>query len=200
MNPNHTSGRRARVVLSLISLTLSFGILGCRTVQVRSLVDPKADFRSYRTFNFAELSASTNYVQLSRQNRTRIQTAVVSEMEGRACRLADQPDLVLAIELATGIQAYDKSNPSVEGGSIGANLSKHYGLVYNENLGSQSVVSYTQGTLLFRAFDTRQNRCVWEGVASGVVHENRPDAEVQQRIQEAVKRVFATYPVKPVGK
>ncbi len=79
----------------------------------------------------------------------------------------------------------------------GANLSRHYGLKYDEGSGSQPVVNYTEGTLSFRALETKQNRCVWEGLAIGVLYQNRPGEQVQKRIQEAVEAVFAKFPIKP---
>jgi hypothetical protein len=185
------------VLLPLALLALCLGGVGCQTaqVQVRSQADPKADFSQFRTFNFAEHSSTTNSPQLTEQNWMRIRSAAVRELEKRGFQLADQPDLQFSIALGTSAKSYDKSSPSVESGSLGGNLSKHYGLVYNENLSSQPVVNYTEGTLSFRALDRRQDRLVWEGLAIGVLYQNRPDEQVQKRIQEAVEAVFAEFPV-----
>jgi hypothetical protein len=178
-------------------MVLSLLGVGCHTVEVRSGVEPHTDFSNFHTFNFAEPSTSTNHPHLTAQNRLRIQSAVVEEMAKRGCRQADHPDLLFSIDFATSVQTYDKSNPTVEGGSMGANLSAHYGLLYDDKLGSQPVVNYTEGTLSFGALDTKQNRLVWEGVAKGVLYQDRPDDLVQKRIREAVQSVFAKYPVKP---
>ena len=200
--PMHVSfgSRSKRRVLSPASLALVVVSLvgaGCHTVNVRSGVEPHADFSRYHTFNFAEPSNSPDHPHLTQTNRLRIQSAVVQELAKRACLQADQPDLFFYIDFATSVETYDKSNPTVQGGSIGANLSAHYGLLYDDKLGSQPVVNYTEGTLSFRAVDTKQNRLVWEGVAKGALYQDRPDDLVQKRIREAVQAVFAKYPVKP---
>ena len=183
--------------LSLALAVLCMIGLGCHTVDVRSGVEPNTDFSRYHTFNFAEPSTSPDHPHLTYTNRLRILSAVIQEMAKRACRQADHPDLLFSIDFATSVQTYDKSNPTVEGGSLGANLSAHYGLMYDDKLGSQPVVNYTEGTLSFRAVDTKQNRLVWEGVAKGVLYQDRPDPLVQKRIREAVQAVFAKYPIKP---
>ena len=195
--PHYRSGRPACLPLSLALAVLCMVGFGCQTVHVRSGVEPNTDFSSYHTFNFAEPSKSPDSPHLTETNRSRIESAVVEELEKRGCRHADHADLLFSIDFATSVQTYDKSNPTVEGGSMGANLSAHYGLMYDDKLGSQPVVNYTEGTLSFRAVDTKQNRLVWEGVAKGVLYQDRPDPLVQKRIREAVQAVFAKYPIKP---
>ena len=191
------SKRRVVSPVSLALMVVSLVGFGCQTVAVRSGVEPNTDFSRYHTFNFAEPSKTPDHPHLTQTNRLRIQSAVIQEMAKRGCRQADQPDLLFYIDFATSVETYDKSDPTVQSGSIGANLSTYYGLLYDDKLGSQPVVNYTEGTLSFRVVDTKQNRSVWEGVAKGVLYQDRPDDLVQKRIREAVQAVFAKYPVKP---
>ncbi len=179
----------------LVLLALSLTAVSCRTVQVRSMADPKADFSTFRTFNIAKPATSTNALRLSERNRAQIESAVRAELARRSLTVAEEPDLLFSIDWATSVKSYDKTNPDVESGSMGANLSKHYGLLYDESLGSQPLVQYREGSLSFRALDTKQNRLAWEGLAVGVLYENRPDEQVQKRIQEAVGAVFANFPI-----
>ena len=110
-----------------------------------------------------------------------------------------EPDLLLSIELKTSQSTYDRSNPEAESGSLGASLNKHYGLKYKNNNSAEGepVVTYTEGTLIFRAHDAKSNRVVWEGAAMGVLYQNRPDDEVERRIRDAVHAVFAKFPIQP---
>ena len=158
--------------------------------------DPQTDFSRFHTFNVAEAPVA-DHPQLMQTNFSRIQSAVTAEMIRRGFQLQPEPELLLSIRLTSSVKTYDKSNPSVEGGSLGANLSKHYGLVYNKDLGAQPEVDYTEGTLSLKAFDTKENCYVWEGAAVGVLHQNRPDEQVKKRIEEAVRAVFAQFPIKP---
>ena len=188
----HTALRdtaRGAVLLSWLLWTA-----GCRTVDVSSRLDATADFGRFQTFNFAETAPPNSSPQISLENWKQIQSAVADEMTRRSYQVSSSPDLQIVIRLGTAAKSYNKSNPSVESGSIGANLGRHYGLVYDPNLGTEPEVSYTEGTLLFQALDTQQQRPVWEGTAVGVLHGNRTPAQVQERIREAVGRVFAKFP------
>jgi len=190
------NSRRLGALLLPALLALSLVVSGCKTLDVRSTTDDKADFSKFHTYNYAEPSPARHPL-LSEQNRQRVQAAVNAEMEKRSLRLADQPELVFSISLETSEATYNRADPAVQSGSLGANLSKHYGLRYDKDSGAQPVVSYTEGTLLFRALDRGSNRAVWEGAALGVLYQDRPDDQVQQRIQEAVKAVFKKFPIKP---
>src|SRR3974390_2992420 len=145
--PMNTSKRQVLFPVALVALCLIAN--GCHTVNVQSATDKETDFSQFHTFNFAEPSTSTNQPHLTEQNRQRIQSAVVEEMEKTSWRLADKPNILFSIDLETSIKTYNKANPTVESGSLGANLSQHYGLKYNSDSGRQPVVNYTKGTLSF---------------------------------------------------
>src|SRR5262252_1451146 len=145
------NAKRPRKFLFLTAvLALCFFAAGCHTLDVESTTDKETDFSRFHTFNFAEPSISTNQPHLTEQNRQRLQSAVVEEMAKRSWRLADKPDILFSIDLETSIKTYNKANPTVESGSLGANLSQHYGLKYNSGT-SQPVVNYAEGTLSFEA-------------------------------------------------
>jgi hypothetical protein len=190
------SGRGQFGVL-LACAMLSIVEFGCSTVQVQTTTDPQTDFSKFNTFNFAEGSQSPGQLHLTQQNRLRIQDAVAAEMARRACRLVSEPELLFYFDLGTAVEAYNRSNPTVESGSMRANLGREYGLQYDKNLGDHAQVNYIEGTLSFRVFDAKQNRLIWQGQAVGVLYQNRPDQEVQDRIQRVVKGVFAKFPIRP---
>ena len=192
----NTIERQPRVLFLASLLAMCLFANGCHTLDVESTTDKETDFSRFHTFNFEKPSTSTNQPHLTEQNRQRIQSAVVEEMTKRSWRLADKPDILFSIDLGTSVKTYNRANPTVESGSLGANLSQHYGLKYNSD-SSQPVVNYTEGTLSFQAYATNPNRLVWEGQALGTLYQNRPDEQVQKRIREAVKAVFERFPVKP---
>jgi hypothetical protein len=187
--------RQAGFLFALV--TVSMVELGCQTVEVRSTADTNTDFSRFETFNFAAPSAAAGRPHLTEQNRQRIQAAVIEEMARRGCRLDGQAQLLFSIGLGTSIETYNRGDPTVQGGSMAANLSREYGLEYDRALGDQEMVHYTEGTLSFRAVETKRNRLVWEGQALGVLYGNLPDEEVQKRIHEAVRAVFTKFPIKP---
>jgi hypothetical protein len=186
------------MLAAALAMLVASSEVGCRTVEVRSTADTQTDFSHFETFNFAAPTAEEGgRPQLTEQNRQRIEAAVVEEMAKRGCRLTEQPELLFSIDLGTSAESYNRADPTVDAGSMGANLSRHFGLRNDSDMGSQAVVGYTEGTLSFRAVETQRNRLVWEGQASGVRYGNRPDDEVQKRIHEAVRAVFAKFPIRP---
>jgi hypothetical protein len=187
------------VPLGVCLLALLFAATGCHTAQVTAMAKPGADLSRYQTFNFAAVS-SNNPPVLTEQYRRSMESAIIDEMTKRSYVLGKEPDLLFAIELATSVGQYNKSTPTVESGSLGSNMSRHYGLMYDQSLGSQAVVDYTQGALLVRALDTKQNQVVWEGEAVGVLYNNRPTEQVEARIREVMKQLFAKFPEKGATK
>src|SRR3974390_879143 len=124
------SGRRQYGFL-LACAMLSVFDLGCSTVQVQTTTDPHTDFSKFNTFNFAEPPQSPGQSHLTQQNRLRIQDAVAAEMARRACRLADQPQLLISFDLGTSVESYNRANPTVESGSMRDNLGRQYALQYD---------------------------------------------------------------------
>jgi len=125
--------------------------------------DPNADFASYRTYGWAAAPGANSAdapLQLLDQN---IRAAVAAEMERRGYS-EDQasPDLRIAYETASAEKL--ESNPvrvgigvGGWGGNVGGSL----------NVGSPSVRSYQEGTLVIHAIDADRNAEVWQGRVSG---------------------------------
>jgi hypothetical protein len=88
----------------------------------------------------------------------------------------------------------DKSNPSLDTGSLASDLRTYYGLLYDKSWGSQSVVIYPEGTLVLQAVAVKKRHQVWEAVAIGVVRRAPTDKQVQERIHEAVAGMFKGFP------
>jgi hypothetical protein len=57
------------------------------------------------------------------------------------------------------------------------------------------VRSYTEGTLNIDVIDAERKQMIWEGVAMGRVTEKTLD-DVKPAIDEAVRLIFANYPIK----
>jgi len=48
--------------------------------------------------------------------------------------------------------------------------------------------------LAVRAVDVKQNRKVWEGIATGLLDRNLPEKQLEARIHEAVSGMFRDFP------
>jgi hypothetical protein len=180
--------------VGLFFLVLSQLLLGCGSLDVQSRKAADADLSKYRTFSFAQAMPASDARFLTPTNETRVKAAIRSELENRGLHFAEPADLQFCVYLKTQAKQLDKQNPSVASGSASSNLGTYYGLLYDNSWGTQNVLNYHEGTLVVQAVDVRQNRKVWEGVATGVVHRNNPDDRVIARIREAVTGMFKNFP------
>jgi len=180
------------VLVSLAVLIAS--LVGCGTVEVRSAIDSRADFSRYHTYNFTDSAQRSDLRYFTITNEVRIKAAIAREMKALSFQLADPPDLEICLYLQTVERTYDKSNPAAGTGSVVSDLKRHYEFRYDEHWRSQSAVQYTEGNLVVRAVDTLRGRVVWESIATGVLHENRSEAQIEERIHEAIKAMFKKFP------
>jgi hypothetical protein len=168
--------------------------LGCSTIATSSSKATGVDLAQYRTFEFAEAQYPSDLRFFTPTNQARVQAAIRTQLEQRGLRLAHPADLQLCMYLKTQTKSYDKAHPSVQPASLGANLGTYYGLTYNNDWGTQNIVAYPEGTLVVQAVDVKQNRKVWEGIATSMLHRNLPEKQREARIREAVAGMFKGFP------
>ena len=58
-------------------------------------------------------------------------------------------------------------------------------------------VPYKEGTLTILVIDRKTNSLVWKGWAVGTVTDEQP---YQRQLENSIKRIFKTFPVKPYKK
>ena len=111
----------------------------------------------YRTFDFAEAKQPSNAEFLNPTNEARVKAAVRTELAKRGLRQAAPADLQFCVYLKTTTNTDHRTRPSLGSGSVGSDLRKYYGLLYDNSWGTQSVVTYPEGTLVVQAVDVKQN-------------------------------------------
>lgn len=169
-------------------------LLGCVTIETSSRKAPSADLAQYHTFDFAPTSQPSDTRFLTPTNEARVKAAIRSELAQRGLRQDQPADLQFRLFLETRTRNYDRANPSSGSGSMGSDLRKYYGLLYDASWGTQSTITYPEGTLVVQAVDLKQNRKVWEGVATSALHQGLPPEKLEQRIHEAVAGMFKHFP------
>ena len=183
---------------SALRLLLLLGVLsqlvGCGTVETRSNKAAGVNLLQYHTFDFAEAKQASDLRFFTPTNEARVKEAIRGELEKRGLRRAEPPDLKVCVYLQTKTKTFDETNPSLETGSLGSDLMTYYGLLYDNDWGTQHVVAYQVGTLVVHAVDVKQNRKVWEGIATGVLYRNPPQKQIEARIHEAVSGMFKDFP------
>lgn len=161
---NMVSQRLLRKSVAIIGLALAGASLtsGCASTasQPTSMLDAHADFSAYKTFGWAP-DTSGQPLSLLDQN---IRAAITNEMKRKGYEEAaagTNPDLVVSYEAARAEKV--KNNPfriGVGAGSYGGNMGG------GVSVGSPSVKSVSEGTLVIHAVDPVRKAEVWQGRAS----------------------------------
>lgn len=159
---------------------------GCASAppQPESMRDPNADFSSYRTYGWAPapgVNAADAPLLLLDGN---IRAAIAAEMKRRGYA-EDQasPDLRIAYDTASAEKV--RSNPVRVGIGVGSWGGSFGGSV---NVGSPSVSSYQEGTLVIHAIDAGRNTEVWQGRVSGrVAKDSLEPAAVSTAVSTAMR-------------
>ena len=185
---------RSTLQFLLLLGALSQVVVGCGTLATRSHKAAGVNLLQYHTFDFAEARQASDLRFFTPTNEARVKAAIRGELEKRGLRLAEPADLKICLYLKTKTKTLDKENPSVETGSLASDLMTYYGLLYENDWGTQDIVTYQVGTLVVHAVDVKQNRKVWEGIATGVLDRNPPEKQIEARIHEAVLGMFRDFP------
>jgi len=183
----HRTGGRVLVVLSLALL-----VAGCATPPPEpvSMRDPAVNFAAFKTYGWSPAAATSDQpLRLLDQN---IRAAISAELQRRGyVESAEQPNLRIAYETASAQKV--KSNPVRIGVGIGSWGGNAGGSV---SMGSPSVQSYQEGSLVIHAVDAARNTEVWQGSVAGQMNKGSVEPAA---INQAVARAMKDFPVRPAG-
>jgi Domain of unknown function (DUF4136) len=160
--------------------------------EIRSNLDPTADFSKYRTFAFYDEATGRKAAYESFGNQY-IKTAIAREMQARGLQQAgDAPDLLVNIHVETKDKVRVSETPSAGYGYYG-----YRGGMYGWGAGvSTTVDNYTEGTLNIDVIDRAASKLLWEGIAIGRINSKARD-NPQPAIDAVVKQVFERFPTQP---
>lgn len=176
---------------SAIGLLLAFLLAGCSTVSVNYDYDQNVAFANYRTYGW--LGSGTGTGGNPATNRlssdlldSRVHNAVDAEMGLHNITASDNPDLLVTYYLGT--------EDKVQVTDWGYRYSDYY---WGHGGRQIDVTQYTEGTLVIDLVDAATKTLVWRGSATGVVDgRQRTPAELQERVNNVVAKIFANYPPK----
>jgi hypothetical protein len=180
--------------LFLLVAGLSQLIVGCHTVVTRSTKAAGVNLLQYHTFHFAEAKQPSDLRFFTPTNEALVKAAIRTELEKRGLRMAESADVEVCVYLKTNSRTFDDRNPSFEMGSLGLDLTSYYGLLYESDWGTHDVIAYQVGTLVVHAVDVKENRKVWEGVATGVLYRKSSEKQIETRVHESVSGMFKDFP------
>lgn len=156
-----------------------------------SMRDPTADFASYRTFGWSPAPAAEGQDEPLRLLDRNLRAAIADELRRKGyVESAESPDLRLAYETAS--QQKVENRPVRIGVGVGGWGGNVGGSV---NVGSPSVRSYQEGTLVIHAIDSSRNAEVWQGrISSRMSKQGGLEAAA---VAEAVRAALRDFPARP---
>ena len=177
------SAARARRSMALVAL-LALG--GCTSAppQPESMLDRSVDFNSFQTFGWAPSPGVNGADQPLMMLDQNIRGAIAAEMRRRGySESAENPDLRLAYETTRAEKV--ESNPVRVGIGVGSWGGSVGGSV---NVGSPSVRSDREGTLVIHAIDAARSAEVWQGrIATRLTQGSTEAAAVTTAVQAAMR-------------
>ncbi len=164
-------------------------------IQVRSDIDPSADFSNYSTWNFFdELGIEGGYN--SPVYGEHFRAAISREMTRRGYRKADDPDLRINVTIRTDdkVSMRTHSTPYMSGNYYRRPGSPYYGSSMGVGVGVGSrPTRTTEASVFIDLVDTGRHRMTWQGVA--VIDANDKVAkQLRDAIYTAVEKIFTQYP------
>lgn len=157
---------------------------------VRSNVNPGADFSQYRTFAFFD-PLGTDRNQYSSMLSQTLKSAARRELEARGYRYEpSQPDLLVNF----GARLEEKTQVTQTPTMAYPGYYGYRGAFYGGWPAYQTDVrQYKEGTLNVDLVDRTRRELVWEGIAVGRVSKKSPE-DREAAINRVVTELFAKYP------
>jgi hypothetical protein len=178
---------RVRRSVAFVAL-LALGGCASAPPQPESIRDRSVDFNSFQTFGWAPapgVSGNDQPLMLLDQN---IRSAIAAEMRRRGySESAEHPDLRLAYETSSAEKV--ESKPVRIGIGVGSWGGSGGGSV---SVGTPSVRSYREGTLVIHAIDAARNAEVWQGRISSRFTQGSTEAAAVTTAVQAAMRDFPT--------
>lgn len=174
-------------------LLLNLGTACSPFSKVYSEEEPGVNLYRYHTYNWADYNSSNHPgdqgpAWLSTSSQRTIRTAVEARMEASGFKICtDNPDLLLHYHVVVKNEVMFLP----EWSCAGTGNSPYDQLRCNR----VRPVQYREGTLIIDLIDAHNGIQVWRGAVVGTL-ENVPPADVEGRIQEAVRAIFGKFPGK----
>ena len=164
-------------------------IPSCSSISVSYDYDKTANFGAFKTYAYTPEAMSLAVGDL---NRDRIIAAVDAEMAARGFTKSESPDALidLIIQAKERVQATATNTGGYYGryGYGGGFSTTH--IDYNQ---------YVDGTLFINFIDKSSEKMIWQGRGTKTLDENASPQKKETNIKNAVKMIYAKFPVKPTS-
>ena len=173
-----------RTPLLLIAMLVLGGSVGCSSIETNVDYDRAASFSSYKTFAFKDVHKPDNPISMRR-----VQAAIEKTLASHGLAKADgTPDLWVVLHTRTRNQTQVTTYSS--GWGWGWGWCGGYG-------GTTYVQQIPIGRLMVDLIDTKAKELVWRGSASRIVNADEMPKERDEKVQEAMNKLFDGFPPTP---
>ena len=171
------------------ALALTASLTQAQNILVNSETSPNTDFSKYKTYAWASQVDSKLdpgfYFLNDLVLKNQIRDAVGFSMDGRGYKFKRQnPDLIL------NFQVFDK--PATIKGYTNSG-SDYFGPGEVNSLGDEKDIKVQSGTILVNIVDTKSDKVVWTGMASGMATSSNGFNRQKEKIDEAMNLIFQQY-------
>lgn len=159
-------------------------LAGCATSNnVFSDYDRQADFGRYTTYRIMQpQNVDPGNTAFNQMNQRRIYSAIEQQMKVRQYEPSEEPHIKVYFYVKTKQRIDANQNPNP------------WGWGWGWGGGNMSIREYEEGALVIDIVDSRDNLLVWQGVTTGDFYKASKKKSVDEKIWEAVQRVFDSYP------
>lgn len=169
----------------LLSVLAVLFLAGCSSIETHVDYDRAASFSSYHTFAFKDVRTPDSPLSLKR-----VRAAVTRTLGSRG--LAEAADVKPDLWVVLHTRAHRETQVTTYNAGWG------WGWGWR---GGYSNTAYVQqipvGTLMVDLVDTKAKELVWRGSASRVVDPDESPQTREEKVQEAVDKLFDGFPPKP---
>jgi len=164
-------------------LLMALLLVGCSSIETKVDYDRAASFSSYKTFAFKDVRTPDNPISMRR-----VQSAIDKTLASRGLAKADgTPDLWVVLHTRTRRQTQVTTYSSGWG----------WGWRWRGPYWSTARVEQIPvGTLMVDLIDTKAKELVWRGSASRIVDADETPKDRDEKVQEAVNKLFDGFPPK----
>ena len=161
-------------------------VAGCSTLEVSTDYDKAADFTKYRTYKWGQAEEIKNTIV-----KKRIEAAVDRQLASKGLKKVESgPDL--AVFVHPRLSKETQINTYSTGWGYG------YGWYGGMGTTTSTVQEIPVGTLVVDLVDMQKKELVWRGIAKSQLDSEASAEQRQERLDEAMQRLFESYP--PKGK
>ncbi len=192
-----------KVPFGIVLMMTLLMLAGCSTYSVVTDYDSTFPFASYKTYHWVESSITKSGNNVLANNPLvlkRVKSSVDRELAAKGYVVNDNGLVDFTLSVYADVQERESFNnpPPIR-------FSYHHGYhhdrfghevfgVYDPYWRAPYVILYKEGTLVVDVMDQKSSELAWRGIAQGIVKNYDTSKEMQQDIDDAVKKMLAKFP------